>query len=145
MQLDTFFAKNTKMTFLKRLRFFLIGAGIGSIIVWVMLGQRAEKMQCSYFPNDRVLYDLAKKDMSFSEKAECQFACLNNDSTAIDDVLKSGDVDYKRSETEMEKCKTYYIDTEHKGKSLTGVFYTCDSTMVLTEFELPLTLDCNCD
>ena len=94
------------MAFLNRLKYYLIGVAIGSVMVFFMLGSRSD-IKCSYFPNQRVLNDISKKEMAFSNLAACQFSYLNNDTTFINKLLSGGKVDFERSNTKKEspyKC-----------------------------------------
>ena len=78
---------------LGRLKYYLIGVGLGVVAVYFMFGNR--DFQCSYFPNDRVLNDLRSKEMVFSDQAACAQACLALDSNDIDHLLTAGQVDFE--------------------------------------------------
>lgn len=132
------------MAFLKRLKFYLIGVGIGSLIVFGMFGRR-DDIQCSYFPEARTLKSIGEKELFASEKANCQYACAGYDSTVIKDLLVSGDVDFGKSETKKSDCNVYYVSTENKGKSVVAYFENCDSTATILKFDLPVTLSCDCN
>jgi hypothetical protein len=132
------------MAFLKRLKFYLIGVGIGSLIVFGMFGRR-DDIQCSYFPEARTLKSIGEKELFASEKADCQYACAGYDSTVIKDLLVAGDVDFGKSETKKSECNVYYVSTESQGKPVVAYFENCDSTATLLKFDLPVTLSCDCN
>ena len=132
------------MAFLKRLKFYLIGVGLGSLIVFGMFGRRND-IQCSYFPEARTLKNIGEKELLASDKASCQYTCAGFDSIVIKDLLIAGDVDFEKSETKNEGCHVYYISTELDGKNVVAYFENCDSTATLLKFDLPVTLSCDCD
>ena len=131
------------MAFLKRLKFYLIGVGIGSLMVFGIFGGR-DDIKCSYFPEARTLKDIGLKELLATEKANCQYACAGYDSTTIKDLLIAGDVDFKKSETENEGCNVYYISADSQGKNVVAYFENCDSTATILKFDLPVTLACDC-
>ncbi len=132
------------MAFLKRLKFYLIGVGIGSLIVFGMFGGR-DDISCSYFPEARTLKNIGEKELAASEKANCQYACAGYDSTVIKDLLISGDVDFGKSETKKSSCNVYYISAESNGKNVVAYFENCDSTATILKFDLPVTMMCDCN
>jgi hypothetical protein len=132
------------MAFLKRLKYYLIGVGIGSLMVFGMFGRRND-IQCAYFPEARTLKSIGEKELVASKKANCQYACAGYDSTTIKDLLIAGDVDFDKSETKNEGCHVYYISTESNGKEIVAYFENCDSTATIIKFDLPVTLSCDCN
>ena len=132
------------MAFLKRLKFYSIGVGIGSLIVFGMFGGR-DDISCSYFPEARTLKNIGEKELVASDKAKCQYACAGYDSTVIQDLLIAGNVNFKKSETENTTCNVYYISTEKDGKDVVAYFENCDSTATILKFDLPVTLSCDCN
>lgn len=97
------------MALLKRLGYYLIGVVLGSIMVWVFFGDR--DIQCSYFPNDRVLADLRKKEISFSKDAQCLWDCYDLDSTAYHYIFNNAQIDFEKSQTRDTAAKVYYLET----------------------------------
>ena len=116
------------MAFLKRLKYYLIGVGIGSLMVFGMFGRRND-IQCAYFPEARTLKSIGEKELVASKKANCQYACAG----------------YDKSETKNEGCHVYYISTESNGKDIVAYFENCDSTATIIKFDLPVTLSCDCN
>ena len=133
------------MAFLKRLKYYLIGVGIGSLMVFGIFGGR-EDIKCSYFPEARTLKNIGEKELLSTNLASCQFNCAGYDSIAIGNLLKAGDVDFAKSQTEQkDSCKVYYISSEFNGKPIVAYFQNCDSTATILKFDLPVTLSCDCN
>ena len=131
------------MEFIHRLKYYLIGVGIGSVLVFFMFGSRND-IQCSYFPNERVLKNISQKNLIFSPKAKCQFDCLGNDSSIVNSLVYGGDVDFKKSDTKKSACKTYYISTEKESVDISSFIENCDSNATILYFESTLIDGCNC-
>lgn len=132
------------MAFLKRLKFYLIGVGIGTAMVFFMFGGRTD-IKCAYFPNARTLKNIGEKELIFSELADCQYNCMGYDSVAIGNLLTVGDVDFKKSETENVECNVYHITSSFEEKPIVAYIENCDSIATIKSFALPVTSSCNCD
>lgn len=66
--------------------------------------------RCNYFPNARVLNDLRNKPFYYSDKASQILAEKWIDTTDIKNTLKYGDVDFDKSNIEVDKGKLYVIE-----------------------------------
>lgn len=121
------------MSFWKKLLYYLGGVGLGTLVVMFMFSDR--DFQCSYFPNDRVLYDLRKKELNISPAMEEQLREQQIDSTDLSMMLLSGRVDFHKSNTrEEDTCKTYWVDyLPEKGHQFSAEWMNCDSTAYLLE------------
>lgn len=95
------------MTFIKRLGFFSIGLVMGIALLMFFLG--GKKASCDYSPNARTLKNIRNKDRVFSEKALAYFSSNNLDTATVSLILKSGNVDFGKSDTKKETCKVYFI------------------------------------
>ena len=132
------------MVFVKRLKYYLIGVGIGTLMVILMLGTR-DDIQCSYFPNARVIKNISTKKIEFTEKAQCQFNCMGYTDVTIDNLLKAGDVDFGKSETKNDSCNVYYVTSKFNDAKVAAIFENCDSIATVLKFELPVTASCDCN
>jgi len=108
------------MPFWKKLLYYLGGVGLGVVMVMFIFGDR--DIQCSYFPNDRVLYDLRKKELTIPIDVEMRMEELRLDTTDINQLLLSGKVLFGESDTQKDSCKTYWIsykpETKERFKAL---------------------------
>nr|WP_288935331.1 DUF4258 domain-containing protein [uncultured Allomuricauda sp.] len=104
------------MAFLKRLGWYLVGLSIGLIFLVFILKKKSgeEGLDFCYFPNCRVLKDMRSKPLTFSESLPEQY----QDTLMIQAFLQDGDVDFGKSDTKSEPCKTYFISHEYNGEEL---------------------------
>ncbi len=125
------------MSIWRKLLYFGIGTLMGVLLVKFLFGGR-DDIQCSYFPNDRVLYDLrGKKERIISNEAQQQLQNLGLDTAIISTVLWEGKVDFEKSITEGDSCNTYWINYAPPEKqSFHTLFMNCDSSAVLVEVSL---------
>lgn len=123
------------MAFWKRLLWYLVGVGFGVLAVFFIFGDR--DIQCNYFPNDRVLYDLRKKTLLIPEDVQARMDAAGIDTSDISMMLLTGDVDFDKSDTEKDGCKTYFIEyrPEEQRPFITQI-KNCDSTATILRLEL---------
>ncbi len=91
------------MAFVKRLFWYLIGLGIGSIFLWFIIDKKTDGkgVEFCYLPNCRVV-----KDLRTAEVIEGQ------DSLKISRLLENATIDFKRSEPRKEPCKEYLFESD---------------------------------
>lgn len=94
-------------------------------MVMFIFGDR--DIQCSYFPNDRVLYDIRNKDLTVDA------ALSSEDTLGLQAALHRASVNFNRSDIGDNSCNTYYLEFEEKAK--TFVIENCDSTVSLKNVE----------
>lgn len=109
----------------RKILYYLLGVGLGIVMVYFFFGDR--DIQCSYFPNDRVLYDLRKKEIVLSTEQ------LAQDSSGLSYALERARVDFSRSDIGERECNVYFLDFEESLK--TFVLENCDSTAYLLRVE----------
>lgn len=99
------------MAFIKRLGFFLVGLSIGLVLLTFILKKKTEEsgFDFCYLPNCRTLKNIRSKPISYSGEIDRMLANNKLDSLDIASFLNDGDVDFGRSDTQSEPCKTYYI------------------------------------
>jgi hypothetical protein len=96
------------MNFMKRLGFYLGGFGIGMVfLVFFLSGKRA---QCNWLPEDRVIADISKKSIRLSPEVRELLKNKQLDTLSIQLILKYGDVDFSKSNTDTIPCNYYYIN-----------------------------------
>ena len=61
-----------------------------------------------YFPNCRVLKDMRSKTLTFGDDLPEDY----KDTLLIQRFLTDGDVDFGKSDTKSESCKTYFVELE---------------------------------
>lgn len=117
------------MKFIHRLGYYLGGFAIGLIILAFFLS--GKRTSCDYSPDARVLKNIRIKERKYSEEAEEKMRLYNVDSSTISAVLRNGDVDFGRSNTDLDSCKTYMVTGERDSRELEFLFENCDSVATL--------------
>ncbi len=79
----------------------------------------------------RVLKNIRLKDRTYSKEALVEIQRLQIDTAYITTALRKGDVDFGRSKTDVDSCKTYFITGNTPSGELEMLFENCDSTATL--------------
>jgi len=128
----------------KRIRYYLIGVILGTLVVYFMFGSRTD-IGCDYFPNARVLKNLRTKPLVISDVADCQKSCLNLDSTDIKMLFAAGVVNFSESEPRKKPCGEYKLTVRLPDeREIVGMAQNCDSTVTLLSLVHTGTT-CDCD
>jgi hypothetical protein len=53
------------------------------------------------------------------------------DTLAVSNLIRFGSVDFTKSDTNAERCKTYYIDNTFKEKEFKLIVENCDSVATI--------------
>ncbi len=131
------------MKFTKRLRLYLTGFFLGSLLVVFFFYDRLSVLT-SWLPNNRVLFRIENTLMGTTEQAKCQMECFQVDTAMINYAFEEGDVQFGMSETHADP-KVYVIDTRYEDRLVRLSFETADSSATLTEVVLPFeTVECDC-
>ena len=122
------------MGFLRRLGWYLVGLSIGIIFLVFFFKKKSNETDTEfcYFPNCRVLKDLRSKPLVFGDQLEEKF----RDTLLIQSFLKDGDIDFGKSDTKSEPCKTYYIEKELDAKDYILKAQSCLENVVVEDISL---------
>lgn len=112
----------------QRLLYYLGGFGIGIILLFFFLG--GKNTSCDYGPNSRVLKNIRIKKRQIDPTVSEQLHSFQLDTSAISEILSSGNVDFSKSNTKLDSCKTYVIQGKVKTKTLELFVENCDSTAI---------------
>lgn len=112
---------------------YLVGLSIGLIFLVFILKKKTGEggLDFCYLPNCRVLKDMRSKPITFNESLPEAY----RDTLLIQSFLKDGDVDFGKSDTKSEPCKTYYISHEYKGRELELKAKNCEDVVTLQNVE----------
>jgi len=131
------------MTFWKRLRLYLIGFGIGILVVVAIFNQRLNLLT-SWMPGQRVQDRLLQTESIYTNKSLCQLECLDLDTTDVTRAKKEGDVRFRLSDTHADP-KVYVLDAEFERDKYRFTFDARDSSSTLTRAEcLNRIVNCAC-
>ena len=129
------------MDFSRRLRLFLFGVVLGSVIMYfyVLKDRNIYKT-----PKDVLKEKLLHFPLQLSTKAICQIECNKLDTAKLRKVWKNATIDFSLSKVNEKPCPTYYITLNQAiGKSKTFNCTVCDDFVVLQEI-LETNAECNC-
>ncbi|WP_298789560.1 DUF4258 domain-containing protein [uncultured Allomuricauda sp.] len=115
------------MAFLRRLGWYLVGLSIGIIFLVFFLKKKSGEngIDFCYFPNCRVLKDMRSKPVVFSEEFNQE-----KDTLLIRSFLMDGDIDFGKSDTKSEPCKTYIISQSVEGKEMILTAKNCKDQVI---------------
>lgn len=115
------------MAFIRRLGWYLAGLSIGIVILGGFLKKKSGEngLDFCYFPNCRVLKDMRSKPLAFGT----EFPRAYQDTLLIQAFLKEGTIDFGKSDTQSEACKTYYITHPIAGKDWIMQAINCKDTL----------------
>ncbi|MUP45551.1 DUF4258 domain-containing protein [Gramella sp. BOM4] len=95
------------MKLIHRLGYYGLGLFFGIVILIFFLS--GKKTSCDYSPNARVLKNIRTKKQSYSQASLDFFKNNKLDTSLVSKVLKDGNVDFSKSETDREPCNIYFI------------------------------------
>jgi hypothetical protein len=115
------------MAFLKRLGFFLIGLAIGLVLLAIFFKNKTAEtgVEFCYFPNCRTLKDIRSKPLAYSDDVRELMNGNQLDSVKIAYFLREGNVDFEKSDTKSNPCKTYIIEVEFDEKPAVMTVQNC--------------------
>lgn len=116
------------MAFLRRLGWYLVGLSIGIVFLVFFLKKKSGEngIDFCYFPNCRVLKDMRSKPIVFSEEFNQE-----KDTLLIQSFLTDGDIDFGKSDTKSEPCKTYFVSNVINKKELVLKAKNCSEKIVI--------------
>jgi len=117
------------MQLLKRIGYYLVGLSLGVIAVSFFWKQKGAEFD--YLPNARTLKNIRVKPRLFSYEAKNTMKTLEIDSTMIALILKTGNVDFSRSNPRKKPCREYWIDAENMKKEFSIIVKNCDSIVTI--------------
>ena len=129
------------MNFKRRLKFFLIGVGLGTILVYFFFRDRELG---SWLPDNRVKDKIAMNRVLYTEKAKCQFDCMELTKSWLLSFLGNADVDFGSSETRKEPCPQYKLNGKIAGIESSVWLTVCDTTSTIMVIDRK-NMNCDCD
>ena len=123
------------MNFRKRLTYYLIGFGIGIIMVYFLFKGRGME----WTPNNRVLNTISSCKILISDKIKCLINCNEIQIENIFNLLENGDVNFSESQTKK-RIKNYII--EHDKLKVNFSLNKVDSIAEL--ININTSSNCNC-
>ncbi|WP_299781058.1 hypothetical protein [uncultured Formosa sp.] len=122
------------MTLIQRIGYYLGGFSLGLILLAFFLS--GKKTSCSYGLDARVIKNINTKHIEYSENAKAIIKEQHLDTIILNHVLRKGDVNFSKSDTSTEPCKTYYLDGTLDKKSIALIIKNCKETATVEDIEL---------
>ena len=122
------------MKFIYRLGFYLGGFSIGLVILAFFFS--GKRTSCDYFPDARVMKEIRNKEMVYSEEALNTLLINQVDTSEVSKILRKGDVNFSRSNTDRDSCKIYLITGRSKFHNLELSFENCKEVATLQKVEV---------
>lgn len=119
------------MKLVHRFAYYLGGFSIGLVILFFFLS--GKRTSCDYSPDARVLKNIRIKERAYSPNASESMQLYSIDSAQIAAILENGDVDFSRSNTDLDSCNTYMVTGKTSERNLELLFENCDSLATLQE------------
>ncbi len=131
------------MPFLRRIKLYVIGFLLGSILVYGLFHNRMP----SWLPETIIKEELLQWPLQFTKHARCRMECRGISEAEITIILEEGDINFGKSKVRDKPCPSYAIEgTTEDGQFVRIVFAKCDSvTRVVTAIDLNVKHDCNCN
>ncbi len=117
------------MKLIHRIGYYLGGFSIGLILLAFFLG--GKKASCAYGPNARTIKNISLKKHEYSDSVKSIMRTYELDSLDISEFIESGQVNFSKSDTKSEDCKTYLIENEYNEKQIELTVKNCDSVASL--------------
>lgn len=93
-------------TFWRRFRTYLIGVGLGLLLVYIFFGDRDLGF---WTPEGRVLTAIDSSEISLSDKVICQLTCLSLEEQDWKELVSVANVDFSNSATRKKPCPEYIL------------------------------------
>jgi len=111
------------MTFWKRLRTYLVGVGLGLLIVYVFFKDRDLS---GWTPQGRVLTTIDSSAVTLSDRAKCQLQCNNFELEDWRKVHATASVDFSESSTQKKPCPVYQLNSVFEEKNYQLIWEVCE-------------------
>lgn len=130
------------MNFLKRIKFYGFGFGLGLLIVFAMFGTRS-----CVSPNEQKMQELVFQNFKLSEKANCKLKCMMKNELLLKVELRHFEVNYDLSTIHKEPCGEYYIEPKKEFANqyhYNLIISDCDTISKIDDINISSTYSCNC-
>jgi hypothetical protein len=130
------------MNFLKRLKFYGFGFGLGCLIIYAMFGTRS-----CVSPNEQKMQELVFQEFKYSEKVMCKLNYLKKNIMLLKIELRHFEVNYDLSTVRKEPCGEYFIQPKKdfaKQYNYQLVINDCDTISRIDDISITGPNTCTC-
>lgn len=122
------------MKFIHRLGYYLGGFSVGLIVLAFFLG--GKKASCDYGPNARTIKNISSKKMKYSEDTKFFIITYRLDSLKVADLIRNGEVDFTKSNTHLDSCKIYTIESKLENEDVILSVENCKEDAIIHHIRL---------
>ncbi|UKM63970.1 DUF4258 domain-containing protein [Flavobacteriaceae bacterium GSB9] len=122
------------MKLIQRIGYYLGGFAIGLVVLAFFLS--GKKTSCSYGPEARVIKNISTKKLAYSKAVNSAIEINNIDSVEIRKILKTGDINFSKSNPRQEPCGLYLIESELNNTAVYLTVENCDSIATIQTIEI---------
>jgi len=112
------------MTFWRRFRLYLLGVGLGLLLVFIFFGERD---WTAWTPQGRVLLAIDSSAQSYSSRVRCQLQCLELDSVDLASIQDLATVDFSESSPQKKPCPVYRLRSDYAEHQYVLVWEVCEN------------------
>lgn len=122
------------MKLIHRIGYYLGGFSIGLILLAFFLS--GKRTSCDYGPDARVLKNISLKQHQYSEDALKSISNNGIDSLSLAKILRFGDVNFSKSNTDLDSCKIYVVEGDYNDREVSLTIENCDSIAKINKVEV---------
>ena len=90
-------------------------------------------------------FDRRTSYLEYTKHAQCRMDCRHIDSSEVNEIMRTGVINYRKSDVDAHPCPTYAVEGMTHGQHLRIVFAQCDNkTKVVTTIDLGHEWECHC-
>ena len=119
------------MNLAKRILFYFGGFAIGLILLYFFIGGSGASCEYSYMPNARTLKNIRLKERVYTDASLKVLASQQLDTASISTLLKTGEVLFSESNTNLDSCKIYVIEGKVSKKPLKISVENCEELVTI--------------
>ncbi len=129
------------MSLLKRFAFYFGGFAIGLILLYFFIGGSGASCEFDYGPSSRTLKNIRVKERIFTNEALEALKKYQIDTSTISFALINGDVLFSKSNTKLDSCNIYLIesdidDTSNSDNKITLTIENCNKKATIQKIEI---------
>jgi len=91
-------------------------------------------------------FDRRTSYLEYSNHAKCRMQCRHITQAEVEDIMKDGDINYKKSDLQNARCPRYAVEgVTNDNQRVRIVYAQCnESTTVVTVIDLGTEFECHC-
>ncbi len=118
---------------IKRFGYYFGGFAIGLVLLAFFLN--GKKTSCDYFPDARIIKDIGRKVLVYSDESQQQIKRLGLDSTKIKELINRADVNLSKSSQRKKPCGTIILESSLSRKDYELTIEKCSKKSLLVSVE----------